>query len=62
MYCRDHSKPAHWLDSDKQHEEVRVSTYDKIAWLALRGGLTGLGLVLSRGRGCRRDDLVYDSG
>jgi HAD superfamily hydrolase (TIGR01509 family) len=27
--------------------EVRVSTYDKIAWLPLCGGLTGLGLVLS---------------
>jgi len=26
---------------------VRVSTYDKIAWLPLCGGLTGLGLVLS---------------
>jgi len=24
-----------------------VSTYDKIAWLPLCGGLTGLGLVLS---------------
>ena len=29
------------------HGEVRVSTYDKIAWLPLCGGLTGLGLVLS---------------
>ena len=35
------------LDSDKSHGEVRVSTYDKIAWLPLCGGLTGLGLVLS---------------
>jgi hypothetical protein len=26
---------------------VRVSTYDKIAWLPLCGGLTGLGLILS---------------
>jgi len=26
---------------------VRVSTYDKIAWLPLCAGLTGLGLVLS---------------
>jgi hypothetical protein len=26
---------------------VRVSSYDKIAWLPLCGGLTGLGLVLS---------------
>jgi hypothetical protein len=30
------------------HGEVRaLSTYDKIAWLPLCGGLTGLGLVLS---------------
>jgi hypothetical protein len=27
--------------------EVRMSNYDKIAWLPLCGGLTGLGLVLS---------------
>jgi hypothetical protein len=26
---------------------VRVSTYDKIAWLPLCGGLTGLGMILS---------------
>src|ERR1700749_4494482 len=26
---------------------ARVSTYDKIAWLPLCGGLTGLGLILS---------------
>jgi hypothetical protein len=26
---------------------VRMSTYDKIAWLPLAGGLTGLGLILS---------------
>src|SRR6266581_2429927 len=35
------------LESDKSHGEVRMSTYDKIAWLPLCGGLTGLGLVLS---------------
>jgi HAD superfamily hydrolase (TIGR01509 family) len=31
----------------ESHGEVRMSTYDKIAWLPLCGGLTGLGLVLS---------------
>ena len=35
------------LDSDKSHGEVRVSTYNEIAWLPLCAGLTGVGLVLS---------------